>query len=297
MFYAMSDPHFNHGNIMKYCHRTKWMNDHELSVMQSNDEEAKKKLKVSFESIALMNQEIISNINKTVGEKDFLLILGDWCFHSEPKVFLDQINCKNIEFILGNHDKEYAIRSCFPKCYELRNYSVSHDGEQVLSGRNGKRSQTIVACHYAMAVWDKRHHGAVHLYGHSHSDAEHWLDEIIPNRKSMDVGVDNIYKLFGEYRPISFLEIMKYLDSKQKDNLSEQEFVNKWMKRAIENLNDDLEECAMRHAIGNLVATGKHYLESKKVYLDLEPNLKGSKVKEEELLPSFVKGKYYEKNK
>src|SRR5690606_25882844 len=68
--------------------------------------------------------------------------------------------------------------------------------------------QTIVLCHYAMSTFDRGHRNAIQLYGHSHSEAEAWLDEHMPGRRSMDVGVDNIKKLFGEYRPISFDEIM-----------------------------------------------------------------------------------------
>ena len=36
-----------------------------------------------------------------------------------------------------------------------------------------------------------------------------------PKGKSLDVGVDNIYKLFGEYRPISINEIIKLIDRQE----------------------------------------------------------------------------------
>ena len=48
---------------------------------------------------------------------------------------------------------------------------------------NGRRPQVIVLCHYALRVWDRSHHGAWHLYGHSHGN--------LPSQgRSFDVGVD-----------------------------------------------------------------------------------------------------------
>ncbi len=66
-----------------------------------------------------------------------------------------------------------------------------------------------------MAVLNKSHHGAIHLYGHSHSSAEEGLDKKFPGRRSMDVGIDNAYRLLGEYRPFSWDEIKHRLLSKQ----------------------------------------------------------------------------------
>ena len=51
-------------------------------------------------------------------------------------------------------------------------------------------------CHYAMRVWNGSHHGAWHLYGHSH-----WNLPDTPSL-SMDVGVDT-----HDFRPWHFDEI------------------------------------------------------------------------------------------
>jgi hypothetical protein len=40
---------------------------------------------------------------------------------------------------------------------------------------------------------------------------EEQLDQWFPGRKAMDVGVDNIYRLTGEWRPISLDEILERL--------------------------------------------------------------------------------------
>ena len=55
----------------------------------------------------------------------------------------------------------------------------------------------IVACHWAMRVWPRKHYGAVHIYGHSHGN-------LPPLDASYDVGVDN-----NNYYPISFGELLK----------------------------------------------------------------------------------------
>jgi hypothetical protein len=37
------------------------------------------------------------------------------------------------------------------------------------------------------------------------------LDYILPHRRSMDVGIDNIYSLSKEWRPISADEVLSFL--------------------------------------------------------------------------------------
>jgi len=41
--------------------------------------------------------------------------------------------------------------------------------------------------------------------------AEAHLDAVIPNRRSLDVGVDNAYRLLGEWRPFAIDEIITLL--------------------------------------------------------------------------------------
>jgi hypothetical protein len=65
--------------------------------------------------------------------------------------------------------------------------------------------------HYPILSWDSLHHGGLHLYGHTHGIYEEKLDWIFPGRRAMDVGIDNIHKLTGQWRPISLLEVTKRL--------------------------------------------------------------------------------------
>ena len=85
-----SDFHFNHTNVIYYCQRP-------------------------FTSLEEMNTTIIKNFNSRVKEDDLCFYLGDFIFKSgtnrgegEPEKaikFRQQLNCKNIVFIEGNHDK------------------------------------------------------------------------------------------------------------------------------------------------------------------------------------------------
>ena len=63
----------------------------------------------------------------------------------------------------------------------------------------------------SVATWDGSHQGVWHLYGHSHAAAEPWADAHMAGRRSLDVGIDNAYRLLGEYRPWSFEEIRELL--------------------------------------------------------------------------------------
>jgi hypothetical protein len=72
----------------------------------------------------------------------------------------------------------------------------------------------FLAKDFKHAIWEGSHKGYWHLYGHSHSSAEHW--EI---GKSMDVGVDNAYRLLGEYRPFSLEEVGKFMSQREIHNV------------------------------------------------------------------------------
>ena len=192
-----ADLHISHGNIIKYSNRP-FLSKEEQELYNNGIN-----FRPSRESIEYHDDTIIGNINKIVGKHDVLYLLGDFCFPSTydvAKRYRDRINCKNIHFIFGNHDRKKNIYSLFSSANDLSHIKIDN--------------QSIVLCHYAMAIWNKSHYGTYHLYGHSHSSAESFMDEKFPNRKSMDVGIDNINKIYGQYRPISFDEVKTIMDSK-----------------------------------------------------------------------------------
>lgn len=157
-YYFFSDPHFGHGNILKYSRRIMFMDElDKQSFMKLGNSS-----KMSDESIRRMNEGIISRINNVVKPNDVLYCLGDWCFsrnkndyHFEAKKYREQINCRNVHLIFGNHD-QYSLRKGvgFSSCND--SLMVSTDvGSFFLS-------------HYPHLTWNKKSRGVMHLYGHVH---------------------------------------------------------------------------------------------------------------------------------
>jgi len=91
MLFFTSDFHLNHFNIIKYTNRP-------------------------FKSLDEMNSTIIKRFNERVDKNDTVFYLGDFIFKSgsgrgegEPDKaisFREQLKCKNIIFLEGNHDKK-----------------------------------------------------------------------------------------------------------------------------------------------------------------------------------------------
>jgi calcineurin-like phosphoesterase family protein len=177
--YFTSDTHYNHSNIIKSI--SKW---EDLDTAREG-----------FDSIDKMNETIINNINEIVEPNDVLFHLGDVAFGKNAVIeFRNRINCKTIHLILGNHDKEIdkqqSLKSLFSGVYRLLDVKID--------------DQDIVLCHYAMRTFKKSHHGAIHLYGHSHGQIEN-------TDKSMDVGLDN-----NKFYPFAYSEILELLPTFKK---------------------------------------------------------------------------------
>jgi calcineurin-like phosphoesterase family protein len=152
-----ADPHLGHHNIIKYCNRP-------------------------FTDVDHMGTAIIGNINEVARETDRTFIIGDLANKEKYlEDFKKRVICKNIFVVPGNHDKEKILVRYFtvlPQCYMYRNGDFR-----------------IVLCHYAMRVWQHSHHGAGHLFGHSHS-------KLAGTHASMDIGVD-----CWDYKPVSLQEV------------------------------------------------------------------------------------------
>ncbi len=165
-----ADFHFGHNNIIRYCNRP-------------------------FRSVEEMDQTILDRLNASVKANDILYFLGDFCIGSKAKALehRKQIRCKKIFAVPGNHDKQVRkLTDEFSWFSNLAEISI--------------HGQPIVICHYAMRVWNRSHHGAWHLYGHSHGNLPD-----TPTSLSMDVGVDT-----HDFRPWHFDEISLLLTEKAK---------------------------------------------------------------------------------
>jgi calcineurin-like phosphoesterase family protein len=153
-----------------------------------------------------MDSHLINQINATVGIDDILWHLGDFCWGKsrDPSAFASRyrraINCKNVFLVIGNHDREETWGA----------FNEFHHYNEIKVG-----SKHIILSHYSHSFWNRSHYGSWMLYGHAHATAEAWLDANMPGRLSMDVGVDNVARLTGEYRPISSEEISDFFASRK----------------------------------------------------------------------------------
>jgi len=228
-----SDDHFNHGNIMKYCSRVKFMTDKDLEIfmnLKDSNDFRYKSFKLSKESIGNMNEALIKNINDLVNEEDTLWHLGDFAFVNSYKQAMDirkRINCKDIRFIWGNHDSRPKLNPqdgndpIFSKFYDstvvFQTPEGTYDYEEVSYNRDIKhyigklkRNQytTWYFNHYFNAIWYDSHKNCMHCFGHSHGVANKWKEDYMPNAKCCDVGVD-----CWDYKPILLDDLSEFLNN------------------------------------------------------------------------------------
>jgi calcineurin-like phosphoesterase family protein len=190
MIFFTSDTHYNHKNIVRGT--STWKTFEEGSSHQKTRD---------FDTLEEHNEALVKAINDVVGVDDQLWHLGDWSFGGFPSIkqFRDRLVVRDINLVYGNHDEKIeanreGIQSLFT--------SVQYYKELTIQGHK------LILSHYAHRVWNKSHHNSIHLYGHSHGT--------IPDYgKSMDVGVDVAFNLFGEYRPFRWEEIARIMAKRQ----------------------------------------------------------------------------------
>lgn len=218
--------YFGHSNIIKYCHRP-FLSANDQKILAENGGRwhtgtwkgnGAYASSPSRESVQIMDTALLEAINKTVPEDGILFHLGDFAmpgrhadYFTACRNYRNRINCKNVYYIFGNHDGA-ELESLFriPEAHGQRFYDcVPH---AVIN-----KVQFFLS-HYSNVVWNKNHRGAIQLYGHSHSEAEPWVDKNMKGHRSMDVGVDNAFKILGEYRPFSFDEIMSIMNKRNGHN-------------------------------------------------------------------------------
>jgi calcineurin-like phosphoesterase family protein len=177
--WIFSDPHYNHTNICRGV--TKWrLPNGDIPIKETRD----------FPSLQKMNSTIVNNINAVVKQDDIVICLGDWSFggFESIKEFWDQIICKNIHLILGNHD--HHIENNREDCQNLF-LSVSHYNTLKLG------DYTFRLMHYPISSWDGLNKGYMHLHGHCHLPTELRFGK----GQKMDVGMDG----HPEFRPYHIL--------------------------------------------------------------------------------------------
>lgn len=146
-----------------------------------------------FESTERRDAALLEAINDTVQPADELFVLGDFA-DKKPGKYRTMINCKHVTLILGNHDRVQASENVFGNCPLMKTIKLRKNGNYI----------KCILCHYPLAFWDGSHGGTAHLYGHVHGQRESTLDAGLGvSRRSMDVTVDNLYNIAGNYNPVS----------------------------------------------------------------------------------------------
>lgn len=155
-----ADTHFSHARIIELCRRP-------------------------FATVEEMDETLVERWNERVGAHDTVYHLGDFTLKGADVAETFSSRLKgHIHLIYGNHDRA-SVRGFYrwePSSGEAM--TIRHQGCD------------ITLCHYAMKVWNRSHHGALMLYGHSHGT-------LPGNSQSLDVGVDA-----WDFRPVTLDEIL-----------------------------------------------------------------------------------------
>lgn len=192
MKYFTADLHFGHKNILRYDTRP-WT---DLDTMKS---------------------DMIANINKTVGIHDELYILGDISLHMKPAKMIeiiDQIKCKNLILIRGNHDEiNDALKEKFLRVehYMLIRHTLDNGMEKyaVRFNANKKNQIKLILMHYPIIAWNGKETGSIHLHGHVHKGYGH--EDFFHPRKI------NVGCMLWDYRPVSIDEILQYIIDQERN--------------------------------------------------------------------------------
>ena len=118
--FFISDTHFNHANIIKYCNRP-------------------------FKTVDEMNSKLISNWNSVVSDNDIVYFLGDFAFGDKEAFSRFAAPLKGHKhFIIGNHDrisKKIILDAGFESVnsqlilkYEEYNFFLTHYPREVEKG-------------------------------------------------------------------------------------------------------------------------------------------------------------------
>jgi len=179
--FITSDTHFGHKNLCKGT--TEWTGYKETEVR-------------NFANPDEMNEVIINNINSMVGVNDTLYHLGDFGMVNLESLrkIRERINCKDIRYLIGNHDKINYLHKVFGK-----DNVKSYDEIKV----NGIR---VILFHYPIDDWNKVNSGSIMLHGHQHNlpDAKHTAS------RRMDIGVDG-----NNYFPYNLEDLIAELDQEE----------------------------------------------------------------------------------
>jgi len=131
--YFISDTHFGHANIIRFCKRP-------------------------FADVSAMDEALIRNWNDTVGQDDDVWHLGDFSSYRDGRlaaVFWRLNGRKHL--VIGNHDEENEAVLDLP-----------WEEPPIQQGMLSVEGRRVFVNHYPLRSWPKIGKGAVHLFGHMH---------------------------------------------------------------------------------------------------------------------------------
>lgn len=187
MIYFFSDPHYSHKNYVSGV--SNW----------ENKDKCRK-----FDDINKMNDWLVRSLNNTIKENDEAYCLGDWSFGNIKNAlgFREQLNCKKIHLILGNHDNKHG-NTINPRIDNETNFYDLFESVDYYKSFYYQKTKFCLF-HYPIFSWDQMSLGAIHLFGHCHSMPK---DRFFNGGKSMDVGLDG-----NHYNPYSIDEIFTIME-------------------------------------------------------------------------------------
>jgi calcineurin-like phosphoesterase family protein len=171
-----SDQHYGHENVIRFCGRP-------------------------FRDAAEMNDELVRLHNERVPKDGIVFHLGDFAFSKVKSTVFDvfpRLHGARHHLIVGNHEKAVTdnprARALFTTVSQYEDLYVEED--------DGTR-QLLCLFHYPIHEWNKQHHAAWHLHGHTHNTVK-------PDArfKRMDAGVDNPLAAYG---PLSYEAVRAFM--------------------------------------------------------------------------------------
>ena len=186
MIYFISDLHLGHTGILRLCNRP-------------------------FASVEEMDEALIGNWNKKVGQRDTVYLVGDLIWDKKRAAeYLPRLNGKKI-LIYGNHDEHMInnpeFQSFFEEICPMKFVSL-----------NG---HPITLCHYPLLEWkNSRKKGTSRLgyliYGHIHNNVLPEYHPLFSAFNALNAGAD-----INRFQPVSFEELVKNNEAFSKNALEQ----------------------------------------------------------------------------
>ena len=175
MRYLISDPHFGHANIIKYCNRP-------------------------YKDVHHMNSMLTQNWNSVVTIDDTVICLGDFGFGNVSK-YLERLNGHKI-LVLGNHDKESQCRGHFEEIHTRLEIEIN--GQKVLLSHYPYKDSVGDFDHKFLDRMPERNGDQWLFHGHVHNSKP------MLGKRMLNMSVE-----WHNYTPVSETRIIEIMNENQ----------------------------------------------------------------------------------